>query len=357
MKPLERLAAVFAFEEPDRVPIFDKLRNEQVITHYAGEHFVPERAMEISLKACRMALDCTGAINYPQVETTETTRDGFVWLKERWTSWIKDRPFCDIAGLAVWVRQEIERLEGFDPRAGGRSAAQLKRRAELQSALGDTVFLFGGVKVGLNDAYHHAGLELFSFLMADDPALVSRWLEAAFRANQRIFEALAPNPSVCPIALIGEDIAGRTATLFSPAFLRQEFFPRLRELVQMYHDSGLKVIYHSDGNLNRVMGDLVAAEIDGLNPIEIQAGMDLRSLKERYGRRLVLVGGMDASGLLPQGSVEDVRAATREALRVAAPGSGYILGSTTELSDAIPPENIIAMWETTRELGRYPLAL
>ena len=68
--------------------------------------------------------------------------------------------------------------------------------------------------------------------------------------------------------MIGEDIASKTATLFSPAFLRQEFFPRLRTLIGMYHDLGFKVIFHSDGNLNAVMDDLVAAEIDGINPIE-----------------------------------------------------------------------------------------
>ena len=127
----------------------------------------------------------------------------------------------------------------------------------------------------------------------------------------------------------------------------------MRQLVGALHDVGFKVIYHSDGNLNRVLEDLVATEIDGLNPIDVQAGMDLRELKERYGKRLVLVGGIDASDLLAHSSPDLVRAATREALAIAAPGAGYILGSTTELNNAIHPENIVAMWETAREYGRY----
>jgi uroporphyrinogen-III decarboxylase len=67
------------------------------------------------------------------------------------------------------------------------------------------------------------------------------------------------------------------------------------------------------------------------------------------------MGGMDASSLLPFGTVDEVRAATHVALRDAAPGSGYILRSTTELSNAIPLENIIVMWDVVREHGRYPL--
>jgi hypothetical protein len=59
--------------------------------------------------------------------------------------------------------------------------------------------------------------------------------------------------------------------------------------------------------------------------------------------------------VLPLGSVDEVRRATRAALCAAAHGSGYVLGSTTELSSAIPSENIIAMWQTALHDGRYPL--
>ena len=73
------------------------------------------------------------------------------------------------------------------------------------------------------------------------------------------------------------------------------------------------------------------------------------SLKERYVGRLVLVGGLDASELLPRGTVDEVREATQRALDIGMAGSGNVLGSTTELSNAIPPENILAMWQTAQE--------
>jgi hypothetical protein len=60
--------------------------------------------------------------------------------------------------------------------------------------------------------------------------------------------------------------------------------------------------------------------------------------------------------LLRFGSAADVRRATLRALAVAGPGGGFILGSSSEeLFDSLPPENIIAMFETTRECGYYPI--
>jgi hypothetical protein len=343
MRPVERLQAVFAFEMPDRVSVYDKLRNEEVIGRLLGEPFEPARGMEQGLRACRLALDSTANVQYPKAERMESTDDGFEWMHTRWTSWISARPFATVEELAGWVRGEIERLDGWD--AAGWLAGKLDWFDGQQVGLGDTVNLFNLVHVGLNDAYHKAGLELFSYLMADAPALVSFWLESAFRANMRILETLDMRRIPHRFAQIGEDIACNTGTLFSPAFLRREFFPRVKELVGALHDLGFKVTYHSDGNMNAVMDDLVEAGIDGFNPIEIAAGMDLADLKARYGRRLVLVGGMDASELLPRGSVDEVRVATRRALEIGMAGSGYILGSTTELNNAIPPENILAMWE------------
>jgi len=153
------------------------------------------------------------------------------------------------------------------------------------------------------------------------------------------------------------DIAMKGALLHSPEWLRREFFPLLKLLNDAYHEHGITCLFHSDGYLMDILADLVVTEIDGLNPLEPLAGMDLAVIKGRYGKRLVLVGGIDASELLPRGTPAQVREATIEALRIAAPGSGYCVGSSTELNEAMPLENILAMIETAWEYGRYPLKL
>ena len=94
--------------------------------------------------------------------------------------------------------------------------------------------------------------------------------------------------------------------------MRQEMFPRLQEIVKAFHSKGLRVVFHSDGNLMPILPDLVACGIDGLNPIDAMGGMDLGVLKATYGDQLTLIGSIDCSHLLVFGDPEEVRSRVRE---------------------------------------------
>jgi hypothetical protein len=91
------------------------------------------------------------------------------------------------------------------------------------------------------------------------------------------------------------------------------------------------------------LDDLVAAGIDGLNPIETVAGMSLKELREKVGPRLFLAGGIDMSQLLSNGSPEEVRQVCQQAVRDAYPG--YLMGSTTEADNSCKLENLLVMRE------------
>jgi hypothetical protein len=49
-----------------------------------------------------------------------------------------------------------------------------------------------------------------------------------------------------------------------------------------------------------------------------------------------------------------VAAEVREAIDIAAPGSGYVLASDHSLHDGIPVENIVTMFRTGLEYGAQP---
>jgi uroporphyrinogen decarboxylase len=106
------------------------------------------------------------------------------------------------------------------------------------------------------------------------------------------------------------------------------------------------VLFHSDGNLNPILGDLVDAGIDGLNPIETLAGMDVPDIHRRYPH-LFLCGGIDVSQLLPHGTPQHVREAVRRAIDGA--GGRLMVGSSTELNNEVPLENYLALRETVLE--------
>jgi len=124
-------------------------------------------------------------------------------------------------------------------------------------------------------------------------------------------------------------------------------------VVQAYHDKGIKVIFHSDGNLMEILDDLVECNIDGLNPLEPLSGMDIGKIKRRIGQKVVLIGNIDCSHLLPFGTTEEVRKEVRKTIEVAASGSGFILASSSELHNEIPFENIIAFIECGKKYGSF----
>ncbi|MBI2940846.1 MAG: hypothetical protein HYY04_10455 [Chloroflexi bacterium] len=118
-----------------------------------------------------------------------------------------------------------------------------------------------------------------------------------------------------------------------------------------WHSHGIKVIFHSDGNLWPILEDIVATGIDGINPLEPLSKMDLGGIGARFPN-LALAGGIDASQLLPLGSVEQVKAAVRRAIDLTVDRGGLLLGSSTETHPACRLENMIAMIEEAKEYSQ-----
>jgi uroporphyrinogen decarboxylase len=95
--------------------------------------------------------------------------------------------------------------------------------------------------------------------------------------------------------------------------------------------------------------------VDGFQAIEPRAGMDIAAIKQKYGDRLVLVGNVDCSTVLVDGPVEAVRAQTEQVIRAAAPGGGFLLSSSNSVHPGVKPEYYLAMLDTARRVGIYPI--
>jgi hypothetical protein len=363
MTARQRIEATLRGELPDRVPVFDLIQHIPLIEHVTGRKVTPANALELLCRTIGECLDITRGIAPPAEERIVRQPDGFVYKQEWWTTWLVERPFCDVAGLLDYIRRNIEEI--YDRRPGdmwtfaGRSnvwgqATRSPREQflELQRMVGENTVLFPNESpVGLDTAHIRAGLELFVYAYAEDPELVSNWLEALNWAEiQRVHETA--DAALSPVALVYADIADKHQPLFSPAFLRREFFPRLRKLVEAWHAHGVKVIFHSDGNLLPLLEDFRAAGIDGLNPLEPLARMEAGKVR-RAQPDWVLMGGIDASQLLPLGRPEEVREAVRRTIREAGAQGRLWLGSSTEIHPAVKLENVLAMWDEVERSGYY----
>jgi uroporphyrinogen decarboxylase len=119
---------------------------------------------------------------------------------------------------------------------------------------------------------------------------------------------------------------------------------------------GFPIIKHTDGKLWPIIDMIIDSGIDCLDPIDPQAGMDIAEVKAQYGDRVAIKGNVDCSETMTFGTPEDVIAETKEALRKGMPGGGFILSSSNSIHSGVKPENYMAMLQTLKEYGSYPMA-
>ncbi|MBN2044554.1 MAG: hypothetical protein JW757_06000 [Anaerolineales bacterium] len=163
--------------------------------------------------------------------------------------------------------------------------------------------------------------------------------------------------------LSGEDLGMQDRPLFSQKVWQQVLRPVLsrrwraaRRALDRHGASHVKLMLHSDGAIRSFIPDLIAEGVDVLDPIQTGcAGMGVEGLKQDFGADLVFHGGIDAQGVLPFGSPEEVAAEVKRVIRAMGPGGGLIVGPVHNVQPDVLPENIAAMCRAVFEYGGYPL--
>jgi uroporphyrinogen decarboxylase len=189
--------------------------------------------------------------------------------------------------------------------------------------------------------------------LVENPDIVhfclDKLFELAYQNTLRILEAIPGKVTYCYVA---EDLGGQRNLLFSPEHIRRYLFPGMKRMIDLAHQAGAYVFHHDDGNIMRILPELVELGIDILNPIQWRAdGMDREALKQEYGSKLVLHGAMDNQYTLPFGTEDEVRQEVCDNLRILGKDGGYILAPCHNIQPNTPLENILAMYETAYEEG------
>ncbi len=142
------------------------------------------------------------------------------------------------------------------------------------------------------------GDEITLMAMAEEPEWLMDVAEAFTDVTLQNYDAVLAT-GVRPDGLwIYGDMAFKTSTMCSPAMYREIFWPQHKRLADWAHAHGMKVIYHTDGNVNGVIDLYLEAGFDCLQPLETKAGMDVRSLAPRFGDRLSFFGNIDVMRMI-----------------------------------------------------------
>jgi len=206
-------------------------------------------------------------------------------------------------------------------------------------------------------SWYLMGLERTLIEIKENPALVENLLDKVLEIEIGIYgHFLNEVGDHLDLMELWEDISTQNGPLIAPSAYREIIKPRTRELIQFIRGkTKAKIALHSCGSVSWALEDLIEIGVEVLNPVQVAAAaMDTRQLKEKYGDRLSFWGGIDTQGVLPRGSVQDVREEVRKRINDLAPGGGYLMAAVHNIQPDVPPENIIAMFEACQEYGNYP---
>ena len=191
-------------------------------------------------------------------------------------------------------------------------------------------------------------------LATDDPAgllLADRRMGIQIEVTRRILEAA--NGGV-DFLWLGEDLGTQLGPLISLRTFRKHIRPRYQPFCDLARAYGLPVMMHTCGSSSWAYDDFVEMGIHVVDTLQPEArDMSPAYLKRRYGDRLAFHGCISTAGPVAHGTVEETRAACRETLEIMMPGGGYCFAPTHALQDNSPTENVVAMYETAHEMGRY----
>lgn len=178
---------------------------------------------------------------------------------------------------------------------------------------------------------------------------LGKLFELAYQNTRRIFETV---PGAVMITYVAEDLGGQTSLMYSPEQIHTFLFPGMKRMMDLTREHGSFVFTHTDGAVREIIPDLLDLGMQVLNPIQwVCPGMEREGLKRDFGDRLVFHGGVDNQGILPFGTVAEVRREVLDNYATLGRGGGYILCPCHNIQAVTPPENIVAMYEAGYEEG------
>ena len=377
----ERVLLAFQHKEGDRVPIYEqsiasdvasKILGKEVYTGGTSLHYEEAKAWmsgeeahkEFEEKLWEGLISISeyfefDAIRIPwrmkEKPTEQLDRYTFLYGdkdKGRWCIYRYDPVSKMFAVLDSWenhlqvedIPGIVKEMEETFSRRSPLTEEDFSDEKRLLDTFGEKLCVLGRGGIGI--PYTPAWLEATLIY----PEVVGRYLDMVMANTMEAIKIQAK----MGIKVIwgGGDMASKNGPFYSPKTFRELMLPRLKKITELCNKLGVYYLFRSDGNLWPVAKELfVESGIHGYGEIEGDAGMDLERLKREYGH-LTFWGNVSCD-LLRRGSKKEVIEETKRCIDVAARGGGYILGSSNSILPGTPAENVIAMFETAKEYGRY----
>ncbi len=373
MTSRERIRKAINHEEPDRVPI-DCNSVVSQIHEKAYENLLDYLGMRDEIRiVCptqRIAglseevYDLLGVdtryiyTNAPSSWKYEERADGS-WVDEFGTGLKRCGLYCDISEpvLANATLEDVKRYQFPDPGDPARFEGLREKAEDLYENTGYA--LVGGLQLAI---YYFAwvlrGIRQFTEDIILNKPLADYIMDKLVDWNIEMLDGyLSEVGDYIEYQWFADDWGVQDGPFISPGMFRETMVGRFKKIISFVKSkTKAKFCMHTCGATLWMMNDLVEMGVDIVHPVQANAkgNEDAARLKRDYGDKLVFHGNTNNQGVFHK-SIEEVTADALYRIRHLAPGGGYIFSGGHNIQVNMPPENIMALFDTAKEYGVYPI--
>ncbi|MBI4978385.1 MAG: hypothetical protein HZC28_12975 [Spirochaetes bacterium] len=191
-----------------------------------------------------------------------------------------------VKNMDDWLR--VKKHYEFNP---GRMPGNIQERAAKNIA--DGCVITADIPGGFDEVRILLGDEEAAVAGYTQPELVHEILSTIADTACRVFDAVTKD-TVIDMLCVHEDMAGKSGPMWGPKQVDEFIKPYYRRIWDMLRDRGARLFFiDSDGDCNPILDNLIDAGINLFSPCEPEAGMDVASIRQKYGTRLALEGGIN----------------------------------------------------------------
>ncbi|MBT3344033.1 MAG: hypothetical protein HN712_27790 [Gemmatimonadetes bacterium] len=196
--------------------------------------------------------------------------------------------------------------------------------------------------------WRRMGHERALVALLEDPAWMREMFEAQIDLLIEGYQGMIDLGIVVDGFFMASDLALKTGPMFSPRLHCELCCPALSRLVRFLHANDVQIIFHCDGDFRPLIGNLIEAGVDCIQPLEVHAGMDVRELKRDYGEHLAFMGNIGHDEMLLPDA--EMQALITDKVTSAARGGGYLYHSDHSVAPDIPFAQYVKVLDMVRSV-------
>jgi len=389
MTKQERVKAVFAFKEPDLVPIdFGATNNSGIalhaykdLIHYMDLNDQTIRASDMIQQLAepseelllRFETEFRGGLPkyYATIplpvesanwKAAHIKKNGILQYQDEWDVVYRFDPKHDfyysrISGPLEGTTVEIDDIRHLSMPSGDESwrFPEVEQKMVTYRKTGNVTVLRSVCSGLVEMASKLRGMDNFLVDAMMTPKTAEYLLHRIFDVKMRFWDAVLDKMGTSlDIAVEADDYGTQESLLISPLLFKKLLKPLWSELFSYIKRKAphIKILFHSCGAVRALIPDFIEMGADALNPIHITArGMEPEGLKHDFGKEIVFWGGgIDTQRVLPMGTAQEIQDDVKRNFDALAPGGGWVFAPVHNIQADVSPKRILMMMNTFRQL-------